>query len=263
MPVEILIHWRMPTPGEKPLLPITPFPKSLTLAKPRELIILGGSFDPPHLAHEAIVNFARQNACQWPDEAWACLIPAARSPHKVTGPLATASQRIDMLELMVKNLPRAVVWTDEVERAALLETNGADTLVSPSYTIDTLERLRTLLPHTKLYLILGEDQAKVFHRWHRPTDILNLVQPIIALRGQKTDLLHEITAAHSWTPSQMEAWSRSLLTNARIDISSTAIRERLGLINKDLARDAWLLERISPQVLEYIKAQKLYRTSQG
>lgn len=263
MPVEILIHWRMPTTGEKPILPITPFPNMVTLAQVRELIILGGSFDPPHLAHAAVVNFARQSACQWPDEAWACLIPAARSPHKVTGPIATASQRLDMLGLMAKDLLRTVVWSDEVERAAPRETNGADTLLSPSYTIDTLERLRTLLPHTKFYLILGEDQAKVFHRWHRPADILNLVQPLIALRGQETNLIHEIKAAHPWTPSQMENWSRGLLSNSRIDISSTAIRERLGLINKDLARDEWLLKRLSPQVLEYIQEHKLYRTSQG
>jgi len=43
-----------------------------------------------------------------------------------------------------------------------------------SYTIDTLRELSTEIPEAKLFLIIGRDQAKVFHTWHLPEEIKQL-----------------------------------------------------------------------------------------
>ena len=167
----------------------------------RTVVLFGGSFDPPHRAHAALPDAVR---AALPDAecAWLLYIPAARSPHKQRGPVASDDQRLEMLRLAIKDVAHAAVWTDEVDRA----TSG-----TPSFTIDTVRRARAWLDasggtRVTLRLLIGADQAAKFHTWREPRRIIDIAEPLVMLRrpSESADELRAAMAAPSlWSAGEL------------------------------------------------------------
>jgi nicotinate-nucleotide adenylyltransferase len=86
--------------------------------------ILGGTFDPIHMAHLAIAERTRETL----DLAGVVFIPASQNPLKASRP-APAEERVAMVELAVSGNAHFRVSRIELERGG------------PSYTVDTLEGL--------------------------------------------------------------------------------------------------------------------------
>ena len=104
--------------------------------------LLGGSFNPVHLAHLRVAEEIRERYAL--DQVR--LIPASTPPHKVHADLAPASHRLRMLELAVEGAPALVASPIEIDRGGT------------SYTIDTIRQ------------VLGEappPQPLGAHRRHR------------------------------------------------------------------------------------------------
>src|SRR5687767_7658800 len=90
------------------------------------VLVFGGTFDPPHLAHSRLPALAAQQlGC---DEI--LYVPAAINPLKQDALPTSKEHRLAMLLLAIADVPGAKISTTELER------NG------PSYTIDTLKELR-------------------------------------------------------------------------------------------------------------------------
>ena len=82
------------------------------------------------------------------------LIPTAQPPHKQLPPgSAQGVQRAEMARLMARRIPKAQVCGLELERPG------------PSYTRDTVDRLRQLYPEAEFWLIMGADMFLSFHKW--------------------------------------------------------------------------------------------------
>lgn len=134
--------------------------------------IFGGSFDPVHAGHLAA--------------AAACLdagrvdrvvfVPAAVSPFKLDRHPTAGRHREAMLRLATAGEPRFEVSTEELDRGG------------PSYTVDTLERLRENHPHDTLVLVLGPDSLASLPAWHRPERIVQLAEPLVVERTGLDDL---------------------------------------------------------------------------
>ena len=133
--------------------------------------LLGGTFDPIHRAHLALASAALGSGLI--DRLR--IVPAGRPPHRAA-PRAGGAHRLAMVRLGVASLPsglaaRCVVDAGEVER------------VAPSYTIDTLERIRAELgPRQPLALILGADAFLGLPSWHRWQDLLDHAHLLVAAR---------------------------------------------------------------------------------
>src|SRR5205814_875688 len=67
---------------------------------PVEILIFGGSFDPPHLGHAALLKAAIRRAR--PDKTY--VFPSHRSPLKA-GPRASGPERLAMAKLAFAGLP--------------------------------------------------------------------------------------------------------------------------------------------------------------
>lgn len=212
------------------------------------IILVGGTFDPVHLAHTSLPRAAR--AAAHLDDACLLYVPAARSPFKADAPRASDADRITMLKLAIADIPNASLWTDEIDRANATH--------SPSYTIDTLHRLRSVIePSVRLRLLLGADQAASFHNWREPRAIISLAPPIVMLRGSDSDtLLSSLSASGFWNAQELSAWSASVVSIPLSPISSTHIRESLA--SPDPSRTD-LAEQLDPAVLQYIQSKGLYR----
>jgi nicotinate-nucleotide adenylyltransferase len=128
----------------------------------RRVGLLGGSFDPVHLAHTALARAACTHLGL--DELQ--LIPAA-DPWQRPPLAAGARQRLEMLRLAVAGQAQLRVNPVEIERGG------------KTYTIDTLEGLPA---GPEYYWILGGDQLRNFCSWHRWADIAARARLAVAQR---------------------------------------------------------------------------------
>lgn len=136
-----------------------------TASVPRRIGLLGGVFDPPHLAHLALARAAVTELQL--DELR--VVPTGQAWHKSRN-LSAAEHRLAMVRLTFGSAPKAVVDGCELRRAG------------PSYTIDTLREFRVRWPQADFFLILGQDQARALPQWHFYPDILQLATICVAVR---------------------------------------------------------------------------------
>lgn len=195
--------------------------------------IFGGTFDPVHRGHVEPVLRVKQ---ELPLDR-VLFVPTARPPHKDGPRSATALQRFTMVELALLDEPDL--------RVEALEMND-----DPSYTVDTLERLRSERPEDEHVLLVGADSFVQLPAWRRWRRILELVELAVMVRpGWTTDgagLEPEMRRA-------VEAGRVHLVENEPIQLSSRGIRRELAR-GRAVADDA-----LHPRVLSFIEKYGLYR----
>ncbi len=212
---------------------------SPNLANLSHLIVFGGTFDPPHRAHVELPELAMQKI----GAQAVAYIPAGRSPFKMGQKQTPAHHRLAMLQLALQDEPWATIVTDELDRAE----HHPD---QPSYTVDTLEALHSRWGDAvKMRLLLGADQFRLFHRWHRAQRIVELAEPLVMVRPPATreQLLAQLPKGES-----AEVWSSRMLDLPLLDISASDIRQRL-------ADGQPVNDVIAPSVMSYIQQHGLYR----
>ncbi|CCI85792.1 nicotinate-nucleotide adenylyltransferase [Lactobacillus pasteurii DSM 23907 = CRBIP 24.76] len=123
----------------------------------RQIGIMGGTFNPVHLAHLVAAEQAMTKLKL--DEVW--FIPDNIPPHK-NAPLTSARDRAAMLNLATRDNPKFRVKLLELFRGGI------------SYTVDTLRYLKKEAPENDYYLIMGSDQVNSFHTWKDPDEIAKM-----------------------------------------------------------------------------------------
>ena len=145
-----------------------------TVAKAtRRVGLLGGSFDPPHLAHLALGRLAQQ-ALALDELRW---LPAGAPWQKAGKVVASAADRMVMLAALLDGLPGCVIDPRETRRS------GA------TYTIDTVRELQqddSAGGSTDWFLILGQDQYARFDTWRDWPELLQRLTLAVAGRAGNT-----------------------------------------------------------------------------
>lgn len=220
------------------------------------ILIVGGTFDPPHAAH---LKQAQIAAAQVHADAL-LYIPAGKPPQKqnIAGQ-ASPEDRLAMVRLLIQDCPNAFVCTFELDRQHDPAWAG-----KPSYSVDTLQALRDELDDVvddglrdpsavsaQLRLLIGSDQAANFHTWHEYERLMALADPAVMPRLPWTadSLIEHIALTQS--PQQADQWRSRLIDMPVMNTSSTEIRQR---IKKGLAID----EMVSPLIEAYIRKHALY-----
>jgi len=194
--------------------------------------VLGGTFDPPHIGHLILAEEARLALSL----GQVLFVPAGAPWRKAGQELSAREDRLAMVRLAVGDNPPFAVSTLEIEREG------------PSYTAETLAALsQQLAGDSELFFILGQDSLADLHNWRQPRQIISLARLAVATRT-------------AWEPAQAQALEKELpgisqrlvwLDMPRIDISSTAVRER---VRQGLSIRYW----VPPAVEEYIRQHGLY-----
>jgi len=212
----------------------------------RRIGLLGGTFDPVHVAHVALARAALAHLAL--DELR--FVPTGRSWQKARAG-ANAKQRIAMLRIAAAELPRTRIDERETQRA------GA------SYTIDTLIELRAQLGEAvALAWIVGSDQLRNLPTWHRWEELLRYAHLAVARRAD--DALEGLDArvrALVDQRSQIElpdapAGSIVFFPMPPMPVSGSYLRERIS-------RGEAPVELLPPGVLDYIDRNRLYRAAPG
>lgn len=216
----------------------------------RCIAILGGSFDPVHQGHVALARlFAgllRPDALR--------ILPAGQ-PWQKNGLEASDADRVAMLGLAFASLDSAAlpvtIDLQEIERK------------TPTYTVDTLRRLRAELgPRTSIVFLMGADQLRKLDSWNEWRELFALANLGVATRPGY-DLAQEALppvvaqelSTRLATPDTVRLLAHGkvcLAPTLDVDLSSSQLRAAL-----QSGADASALGMA--QVLDYIQQHNLYK----
>lgn len=166
------------------------------------------------------------------DCVWFIVSP--QNPHKDPSMLCDEHQRLNMVEQAIWDLD----MTDDKFMASEIEFD----MPRPSYTIDTIDAIKKLMPDADLYLICGLDSAKKIPTWKEGGRILK----------ENNILIHERPGFSEEVPDFLKAPNHKVIsTDVRSETSSTAIRKRI----KEGRSISFL---VSPSVAKYIHENRLF-----
>lgn len=189
-----------------------------------ETLIFGGSFDPVHNGHIAMLDAAVAHV----SPAATLVIPVGNAWQKARMPFAAARHRVAMLKLA---MPQATVDERELTRGG------------PTYSVDTMRELKRDHPTTRFVWLLGGDAFSRIDSWEEPVKLASMVRFVVVRRAgdtivpPKTPLTYDIIACDP------------------PDVSSTMIRAKLaeGSVDHEVARNF-----VPAAVYDYIQQHKLY-----
>lgn len=205
--------------------------------------MLGGTFDPIHIAHVALASGLRESLRL----SKILLIPSSTPPHKPGGAEASGSDRLRMIRLALGGVEGLEASDIEIRRDGL------------SYTLLTLRQL--LADYDNIVFIMGADAFALMQTWYEYRSIPALANILVMTRPgygmpdpamifpDKPPAFSRINDANAWRHE-----SGHLLAAVEVpkmDVSSTIIRKMI--------RDgADASQYLHPKVRDFIELKKLY-----
>ncbi len=201
-------------------------------AQSAKIGILGGTFDPPHIAH-LILAAEALDQLQLARVLWV-LTPVP--PHKKNQSITSLEQRLEMVKLAIQDNADFEISRVDIDRPP------------PHFAVDTMRLLAKQYPENVLVYLMGGDSLHDLPTWERPNDFIAACDAIGVMRrsGDHVDIrsleneLPGIRAKARFIPAPL------------VEISGSQIRER---IREDRAFRYYL----HPAVYKLIQSQQLYR----
>jgi nicotinate-nucleotide adenylyltransferase len=188
----------------------------------RTIGIFGGSFNPPHVAHQLVGLYVLETLL---DEVW--FVPTFA--HPFGKPLVAYEHRVAMCELAAAPLgARARVSRAEQELATRPDFVA-------SRTLDLVAHLEAQHPDARLRRVVGADILGETDKWHRWDELTRRAPLVVVGRGGVA-----APAGTTWTGLSMP------------EVSATSVRELLA------RRDPAVGTLVPQTVLRYIARNQLY-----
>lgn len=195
--------------------------------------IMGGTFDPIHIGHLLLGQFAYEDFGL--DEIW--FLPNGNPPHKQTKEGSDALRhRVEMVRLAIQDTSHFKLCLHEAKATG------------HSYTYKTMQELNALYPEYDFYFILGADSLFSIEQWRYYREIFPTCTILAAMRDDKDvkDMLAQIDYLKQKYDAKID-----LLRAPLLEISSTTIRQRA-------ARGRSIYYMVPASVADYIKEHHLY-----
>ena len=183
--------------------------------------LLGGSFNPPHVAHRAISLFAIKRLKL--DRVWWLVTPG--NPLKDQDGLRDLNERTAAARNMA-NDPR-------------IDVSCLESVIGTRYTIDTISYLRRRASGLRFVWIMGADNLAQFHRWQNWRRIASEVpiavidrppQSFRALAAPAAQALarYRLPENQAGRLADQRAPAWIFLTGMKLNLSSTGLRNPDG-----------------------------------
>jgi len=183
--------------------------------------LLGGSFNPPHLAHRTISLFAIKRLKL--DRVWWLVTPG--NPLKEHGGLRGIDARAEAARQMADD-PR-------------IDVSCLESVIGTRYTVDTITYLRRRASGLRFVWIMGADNLAQFHRWENWRRIASEVpiavidrppQSFRALAAPAAQALarYRLPENQAGRLADQRAPAWVFLTGMKLNLSSTGLRNPDG-----------------------------------
>lgn len=207
--------------------------------------VLGGSFDPPTLAHEHLGEIFLK-ALNLDEVRY---VVARQNPlkYKIT---ASAQHRWNMIQMMIKPHEKFSASDIETQEDFMYEYGELihDSETPPSFAYNTLKAFQMFEPHSDFIFLGGSDITRSFYNWHKAEKIIEEFQLGIAIRPP-----HNLVS--TLDPIKKEHQKAILIvdTPSMPDISSTDVRSFFELKEYDRAKSL-----MREDIYEYALNNQLY-----
>lgn len=195
-----------------------------------ETAIFGGTFDPVHIGHMKMAEYAFNNY----NLEKIVFVPNGNPPHKRDRRITEAFHRYNMLKIAVSPYKNFFVSDYEIKKKSF------------SYSLDTMRYFRSIYGE-KTFFIMGADSLCTIHLWYEYKKLLAENRFLVFFRSSENDGIFfdcvdryrrggaDITVAHM----------------PKAEVSSTSIRNKIsaGVCPKS---------ELAPEVYEYICRNDLY-----
>ena len=194
--------------------------------------IMGGTFDPIHLAHLAVAEEAKRQV----NLNKVIFIPAGKPWLKDDSYITPAETRVQMLQLALSDKLDFEISTMEIERPGF------------TYTIDTIREMKTHNePDDELFLIMGYGSLAEMPEWREPVLLIELCRLIVAPRlGLSAPDMKSLEEVIPGITNKVV-----FLDRPEMDISASEIREN---VRRGLSVSRMVPEKVD----EYINLHGLY-----
>ena len=168
------------------------------------IALFGGSFDPPHIGHIAVVEAVLKTKLA----ERVVVMPTFLNPFKSEF-CASAEQRLEWLEKIFANNPHVDISDFEVQRG--------------KKTPSIITVLHLLKRYKNIYLVIGADNLASLKRWERFEELNKLVTFMVAMRDN-------ISIPKGFIPLHVD-----------VKISSSRLREKIEIskLPKECAIDIY------------------------
>ncbi|QGP75399.1 nicotinate-nucleotide adenylyltransferase [Tetragenococcus halophilus] len=129
-------------------------------SKKKQVGILGGNFNPVHIAH--LITADQVGRSLGLEKVY--LMPSNEPPHVDPKETIDVSDRLKMLELAIADNPLLDIEKSEINRQG------------KSYTYETMKILTEKYPDTDFYFIIGGDMVAYLPKWYKVDELMQLVQ---------------------------------------------------------------------------------------
>ena len=209
--------------------------------------ILGGTFNPVHIAHLRIAEEVRERF----ELERVIFVPAATPPHKPLAGDLPFSIRHRMVGMAIAGNPSFTVSEIEGKRAG------------KSYSIDTIHAFRAEYPDDELFFVIGSNSFRDIGTWWKYADIFALCNIVVVERPDAVvlsicsslplDILHEFSYFDAEKRLAHRAgYSVYYVEGIPLNISSTAIRRLVRL-------ERSIRYLVPEEVEHFIKEYGLYK----
>jgi nicotinate-nucleotide adenylyltransferase len=210
--------------------------------------LLGGTFNPIHLGHLQAAEEVRAAFRL----AKILFIPSYIPPHKASAGVASAADRLRMVELACEGHEGFVPSSLEVDAR------------EKSYSVLTLAKVRELFPEAWIFFIVGADTFLEIGTWREYERVLAECLFIVTTRpgfrleaaaevldGRLRDRIYRVRDGERPDEALFSRFGVFLVPIRALEISSTDIRERVR-------RGGGLEGLVSRSVADYIRDHQLY-----
>lgn len=199
----------------------------------RKIGIMGGTFDPIHVGHLMLAEWAMEEAGL--EEVW--VVPTGVSYMKAGRSILPGHERLHMAELATRDNARFRCLDIEIRREGY------------TYTYETLELLKKQNPNTEIFFIVGADCLFAIENWRHPEKIFGTCTLVAAVRNDAS--MKEMEEKRRYLLEKFGG-NIILMPFVRMSVTSTEIRERIR-------KGKSVRYMVPRETLAYIEEKGFYR----
>ena len=193
--------------------------------------LFGGTFDPIHIGHTDIAEIVKEKL----NLDKIIFIPAGNPPHKTDKDVTDKIDRFNMVKLATEKYDSFCVSDYEINKA------------ERSYSVNLLKYFKEIYFEDELFFIIGGDSLYNLPAWWHYEELISLCSFVVVSRPDQYEKEH-LLDKFSGKEKPFRAF---FIDDIKIDISSTAIREKLK-------KGQNVQNMLHESVYGYIKDNRLY-----